>query len=386
MRKGIEIKQYTLSENDRRLLQKQRLSRVAEAMWGPFITVVLVFLVSVVLIRAAGAQPLQALVKIFDGAFGTKRALGETLNKMCPLLLCALGMNIAFRSGLSSVGGEGQIMIGGIASVAIALQFTEGASSWIAIPLSLIAGGLGGALWAAIPGTLKATRGTSELVNTVMLNYVAMYFLSYMLNVVMIEPPGYYAQTPQIAKTVMMPYVMAGSRLHYGVLVALLMSVLVYFLLWRTPLGYQLRLVGYNSSAAKYVGLPIRRNIILAMALHGFLSGLAGGMEVVAVQHRLITGFSTSVGFDAIAVSLLGGNHPFGTILSALFLAALRTGASTMQLETQVPVALVSVMQGLIILFFLMNRFVKSRIKSLGKAIRSKSAASKDIGKEAGIS
>lgn len=192
-----------------------------------------------------------------------------------------------------------------------------------------------------------------------MLNYVAQYLLSFMLDKVMREPPGFYPRSSMIPASTQLPVIMDGSRAHLGLIIAAVGVFLIYWLIWRTPLGYQLRVVGYNPNAARYKGIPISRNIIFAMSLHGFFSGLAGGIEIAGVQHQLMNGFSTSVGFDAIAVALLGRTHPLGVALSSLFLAALRTGANNMQRNVQVPTALVSVIQGLIIVFVLMDRFFK---------------------------
>ena len=232
---------------------------------GTFITLLLVAIISAILIAVAGANPISAFRQIVVGAFGSKRMFGETLIMACPLLLTGLGLTITFRSGLSSVGGEGQIILGGLMATVAALQFSEKTSPFVAVPVCLICGGMGGALWAFLPGLFKAKMGTSELVNTVMLNYVATYLLSWMLNDVIKEPDGFYPQSAMIPNSTKIGLLTQGSRAHWGLLFALVLAVVVYILIWRTPLGYQFRLVGQNRNAARYVGIPIERNIILSV-------------------------------------------------------------------------------------------------------------------------
>ena len=354
------------------------LNKTGSILSGTGITLLLVMLFAAVLIAAAGSNPFSAFREIIVGAFGTKRMFGETIVKMCPLLLTGLGLTITFRAGLSSVGAEGQIIVGGLFTTIVALQLPETLSPFLAVPICLVAGGVGGALWAAVPGILKAKMGTSELVNSVMMNYLATFLLSWMLSDVIKEPGGFHPQTAQIPEAARIPMVMSGSRMHYGIFFAIVLAFAVYWMLWRTPLGYQMRLSGFNKSAAVYVGVPQARNIVLAMALHGFFSGLAGAVEIMAVQYRCIAGFSNNVGFDGIAVSLLGKNHPVGVVISSFALAALRSGSGNMQRTLQVPASLISVIQGLIICLVLMDTYFKQKGTSLFKW-----AVSKATGKEA---
>lgn len=355
----------------------QSLKKAGNSFSGTAITLVLVLFFSSILILCTGTNPVEAFGQILVGALGSKRMVGETLVMMCPLLLTGLGLTITFRSGLSSVGAEGQIIIGGVACAVAALSMGSSVPSFLAIPLCLLAGGLGGAIWAAVPGFLKAKMGTSELVNTVMMNYIATFFLSWMLTDVIKDPEGFHPQSAVVPDNTQIPTLMSGSRAHWGIILALVLAFLVYWLLWRTPLGYQLRVVGYNRNAAQYVGIPIQRNIVLAMAMHGFFSGLAGAVEILAVQYRCITGFSNNVGFDGIAVSLLGKNHPAGVIISSFTLAALRSGSGNMQRTLQVPTSLVSVMQGLIICLVLMDHYFKDKLLDLVQRIRSKRSGGK---------
>ncbi len=351
---------------------RRSLTSLGSTLSGTGITLLLVMIFAAILIAAAGASPFAAFREIIVGAFGSKRMFGETIVKMCPLLLAGLGLTITFRAGLSSVGAEGQIVIGGLMTTIVALQMPETMSPYVAVPICLIAGGLGGAVWSAIPGILKAKMGTSELVNTVMMNYLATFLLSWMLSDVIKEPDGFYPQSAQVPESTRIATLMSGSRIHYGIFVALALAFVVYWMLWRTPLGYQMRLSGFNKSAAIYVGIPQARNIVLSMALHGFFSGLAGAVEILAVQYRCIAGFSNNVGFDGIAVSLLGKNHPVGVIISSFGLAALRSGSGNMQRTLQVPASLISVIQGLIICLVLMDTYFKKKGTSLFKWIASK--------------
>ncbi|NMC30868.1 MAG: ABC transporter permease [Veillonellaceae bacterium] len=339
--------------------QKQKFQGILPEIMGPLVSLTLALLVAAVIVMASGVNPIWAYASMWDGAFGSFRSLAETLVKATPLLLAALGLTISYRTGLVSVGSEGQMIIGALFATQAGI-YGIGLPSAILLPLVMIAGMLGGGLWGAIPGYLKARLGVSEVINTIMLNYVAVFLVAYLLDVPLREPPGYFPQSAMIAPQAWLPYLVTGTRLHAGVLIAGISVFVVYFLLWRSPLGYQMRAVGLSQTAARISGIPVRKNLVLAMSLSGVFAGLAGMVEISALHHRLMNGFSSEYGFDAMAVALLGKLHPAGVVIAALFFGALRVGANMMQRTVQVPASLVFVIQGLVILFVLMDSLLRN--------------------------
>lgn len=334
--------------------KKAAESPLFQKLLGILLALALVLVVTGIIIALSGRSPLVAFQSMVKGAFGTKNSVAETFIKTVPLLLAALGLTICYRTGLTSIGSEGQIVIGGLMATIFGV-YCGGVPKPILIPICFIAGMIGGGLWAAIAGILKAKLGVSEVINTIMLNYIATYFVSFLIDGPMREPPGYYPQSSLLSENATLSIILPGTRMHTGVIVAVLAVVVVYLLLWKLPLGYQMRAVGNNPIAAKTNGINVAKNMVLAMFLSGAFAGLAGSIEIMGMNHRLMNGFSSSYGFDAMAVALLGGLHPVGVTVAAVFFGALRVGANTMQRALQVPVSLVNVIQGLVILFVLMQ-------------------------------
>lgn len=339
--------------------RKSRRSSLLEKSIGSILALLIALAVTAVIIVLSGKSPAVAFESMFKGAFGTVNSIAETCIKAVPLLLAGLGLTICYRTGLTSIGAEGQIIMGGLMATVAGVYF-GGLPGYLLIPLALLLAMLAGGAWAGIAGYLKAKLGVSEVINTIMLNYIAAFFVAYLVDGPMREPPGYYPQSPLLSESAWLGYLIKGTRMHTGVVIAVVSVFVVYFLLWKSPLGYQMRAVGYNSLAAKTNGINVPRNMVLAMFLSGVFSGLAGGIEIMGLHHRLMNGFSSSYGFDAMAVALLGGLHPAGVTVAALFFAAMRVGANTMQRMVQVPVALVNVMQGLVILLILMESIFRN--------------------------
>jgi simple sugar transport system permease protein len=336
----------------------KRLYTILSSILSPVVAILMAFLIASFLISYAGANPLLAFASMFRGAFGTVRAFTETLVIATPLLLAGLGLLIAYRTGMISIGAQGQMIIGGLFA-ALPGIYLPGLPGYLLIPLMMLAGMLGGALLAVIPGYLKARFGISEVINTLMLNYIAFFTTAYLLDGPLREPPGYFPQSAQIAAQAHLPTLITGTRLHLGFVFALVAVVIVYLLLWRSPLGYEMRAAGLNRDAAEYAGIPVRRRMILAFALSGAFAGLAGMVQVAGIQFRLISGFTSNYGFDALAVALLGRLHPVGVMIASLFFGALRTGAGTMQRTVQIPASMIFFLQGLVILFVLSESFFR---------------------------
>jgi general nucleoside transport system permease protein len=307
------------------------------------------FLLSAALIATSGARVSDALSALYQGALGSPRAILETLVQSTPLLFTGLAMVVAFRGKVWNIGAEGQFFAGAIAATWVSLNF-PGMPRPLLLVTVLLAACIGGALWGLLPGFLKARLGVNEIIITVMLNYVIRYVLSYLLTGPWTEPGDFFMQSPAFAASTFLP-TFFNSRLHLGFFIALLLSVVIYFLLWKTPFGYAIRAIGDNTTAARYKGIKMERVIILVMLISGAIAGLAGGAELNGLHHRLRLDISTGYGFTGILIALLGRLNPFGVILAAIFFGALVNGSTAMQILAEVPVALVYSVQGIVLIF-----------------------------------
>lgn len=307
--------------------------------------------ISALLVLTSGADVGLAFKSLYNGAFGDGAAFLETLVQSTPLIFTGLAMMVAFRSRVWNIGAEGQFFAGAMAATWVSLNFTN-----LPKPLLLtvvVAGSMiAGALWASIPAVLKARFGASEIIVTVMMNYVIQYLLSYLLSSSWREPGSYFLQTARFAPVTYFPKFF-NSRLHLGFFIALLLALLTYILLWKTPLGYEIRAIGDNPSASRYKGININRTMVLVMVLSGAIAGLAGGSELAGIQHRLRLDISIGYGYTGIIIALLGRLHPVGVILAAVFFGALINGSTSMQIFTGVPVALVNSIQGIVLICLL---------------------------------
>ncbi|HPS48784.1 MAG TPA: ABC transporter permease [Flexilinea sp.] len=336
-----------------------------------FLAIMMALLLSGLTISITGVNPFAAIKVLFSGAFGSPYAISETLLRTTPILIASIGLAISFRCNLTSVGAEGQMIIGAIAATLTGLKISL-ASPVLEIFVCIIAGFLGGALFGFIPGYLKAKLGTSEIIITIMLNYVAIDLLSYLLDGPMREEGSFYPQSALLDQSVWLPKILAGTRLHVGFIIAIIFVIIYFFLIFRTPLGFKIRAVGLNSKAAEYAGVNVGKSILTAMMLSGGLAGIAGAVEIFGVHHRLLNGFTSGVGFDALAVALLGKLNPFGVFIASLFFAALKVGSNTMQHVMQVPTSIVYVIQGLLILFVFTDTLIKDKLISFEKRIKKK--------------
>jgi len=275
----------------------------------------------------------------------------ESLVQSTPYIFAGLAVALGFRVGLFNIGAEGQLFIGAATTVTAAI-FLKGLPAIIHIPISLFAGFIGGGLWGLIPGWLKAKTGGHEVINTIMMNYIAFRLSEYLLRGPLKNPEGFTPVSAPIEDSAkLMRFFENPIRFHIGFFIALLFAYLVYLLLFKTTWGYTLRTVGANPRAAKYAGMSIVRSTVIAMVLSGGLAGLAGANEVLGVNHNLAVAFSSGYGFDAIALALLGKSHPFGVVISAILFGFLRNGAIQMQLTAGIPIDIISVLQAAILAF-----------------------------------
>jgi simple sugar transport system permease protein len=273
-----------------------------------------------------------------------------TLTKATPILFTGLAVAIAFRSGLFNIGAEGQLYFGALGATLVALGFPAW-PRWLLLPAAIFSGFVFGAFWGAIPGYLKARYRTNEIITTIMLNFIAFWFVSYLVHGPLREPNSMFSYTAEVPEASRLPVLFSGTQLHAGFLLALLLVLITYILINHTSLGFQMRAVGANPEAAHYAGINTRRNTVIVMALSGGVAGLAGVSEVLGIQFRLSDFISPGFGFDGIAVALLGGNHPAGVLLASLFFGLLRGGATVMQRRIGVPAATVLIIQGLAVFF-----------------------------------
>ena len=370
---------------------RRLLGNLAGALLFPVVAIVLSFAIGALIILATGYNPVAAYAALFEGAFGSPAslgrillyelrltdvapsaedtaslaAIGRTLVNTTPLIFTGLAVAVAFRAGLFNIGGEGQFFMGAMAAawLGVALGFL----GLGAIPIVLIACGIAGFLWGAIPGALKAYFGAHEVITTIMLNFIAIFLTSYITRVPL-DREGVLPGTEPIVESAKIPILGAGLGLaNYGIFLALLAAAAAYLLLWRTKTGFELRAVGFSPGAANYAGIGIGRNTVLALAIGGVFAGLGGGIEVMGVYGNMDLPFVRNVGFNGIGVALLGRNHPVGVVLGALVFGALASGAQQMQFDTQVPLDLTTVLLAVILLFVTATKLVEL---VLGKRVR----------------
>jgi len=317
---------------------------------------------------ALGASPIEGYKALFSDAFGGRDQLADTAIKSMPLLLVGVGICIAFRAGVINIGGEGQIIAGAILSTLTALGLPD-LPRILLVPLVLLAGALGGAIWGAIPGALKAYANVNEILSTIMMNIVAAQFLSFLLQDLLIEEGAIkIQQTKRLSENSHLPILPGGTRLHLGVIIAVLIAVLGYFLLFRSAIGVRLRAVGHNPHASKYAGMPVKKSIVQALALSGACAGVAGAVLVFGSEsHRLIgeggaAGFTQSAGFNGIVAALFGGLHPLATIPASFLFGGLLKGGIGLQQAVQVPAALIVALNGIVVIFVVSSLKMQTRI------------------------
>jgi ABC-type uncharacterized transport system permease subunit len=344
---------------------KNFLRTAFQPMLIPVLAVFTAVIVGGIVIAAAGGDPFAAYAGLVEGSMGSAKALSETTVWATPYIFAGLAVALAFKGGLFNIGAEGQLAFGAVASAWIGYRLPELIAGpippYIHVTLAILAGALAGAVWSGIPGYLKARFGGHEVINTIMMNYIALNITSFLLNGPMKDqnPLNVSARTPLIAESARLPVIFAGYRLHWGFILALVVAFAVWFLLWKTTLGFEIRTAGLNQDAAKYAGVSVRRIIIISMVLSGALAGMAGSIEVTALNYRHELGFSVGYGFDAIAIALLGKTHPLGVVIASLLFGAMRNGATRMQFLTQIPVDVISVIQALILLFVAADAIVR---------------------------
>ncbi len=330
------------------LMKNERFFRIGV----PIFAVILGLIAGAIIMLVSGYNPITGYISLFNGIFGDPYVIGETIRAMTPLILSGLAVAFAFRTGLFNIGVEGQLLVGWLASVWVGIAFDL--PKIIHLPIAILAAAVAGALWGFIPGLLKAKLKVHEVIVTIMMNYIALHVTNQLIRSFLIEPgerTGKIKESASLASENLMQLT-EFSRLHYGIIVAIIGAVIMWFILERTTKGFELRSVGYNQHASKYAGMNVSKNIILSMSISGAFAGVAGAMEGLGTyQYMTINGGFTGQGFDGIAVALLGANNALGIVFSSLLFGGLKIGALKMQSEALVPTELVEIVIALIIFF-----------------------------------
>lgn len=347
---------------------KEGIIKTLKEIAYPIIAIIISFIVGGILVYSFGKDPIIAYMALIKGSLGDLNKVGETLVTVTPLILTGLSIAFGFRCGLFNIGVEGQFIMGSIAAVWAGWAFA-GLPAVLHITLTLFVGAMAGGLWASVIGILKAKVGSHEVINGIMMNYIAMYMSNFIVMTFLNEPEKAYsfaiADTAKLWRFSQAFTQFNHSRVNVGIFLSLITAVLAYYILNKTVRGYEIRAVGYNPHAAEYGGISVKKNIILAMVISGCFAGFAGAIMTTGVQYRVnnLFGF-TGYGLDGIAVALVGNNHPIGVILSAFLFGVLQKGGPLMQIQG-IPKEVVGIIQGIIILFVAANfvRVTFERVK-----------------------
>ncbi len=331
----------------------------------PILAVVLALVFGAVMLLLLGVNPIEAYASMIGGVFGSVSGMTQALVKATPLLLVGLGICIAFRASVINIGGEGQIILGALMGTWFSLTFRTW-PGWMLIPTTILAGFIAGAAWGFVPGILKARFNVNEILSTVMLNSIAILLMDLLIRGPLTDPAGissgtYLAQSERLPEQVWLTRLVPQTLLHTGLILAILLAIVVYFFLWRTTIGYRIRAVGLNPDASRYAGISIQSFQALSLTLAGGFAGLAGVIEVIGVQHRLVEGITSGYGFTGIVAALFGGLHPIGTIPASILFGGLLVGADKMQRAVQVPSALIDAILGLIVLFVVGSAYLSRK-------------------------
>ncbi len=364
------------------------MSRVSEAMANAWqdrrrfllswfalpMSLIVALLLGAVMMLALGANPITGYNALIVGAFDGSYALGATAVQAAPLLLVAVGICVAFRANVFNIGGEGQLAMGGLASSATALALPH-LPSILLIPIVLLAGAAGGAAWGAIPGAFKAYFNVNEILSTIMLNLVAVQVMNWLLAGPMVDKTqnstyGLIPETRLLPQNSWLPIIVPNTQLHLGVLIAVVVAVGVWVLLYRTSFGFRVQAVGLSRDASRYAGMPVKRTMTLAMTISGAMCGLGGALLVFgSISHRMVTdgsltGFTGSDGFNGIVVALFGALNPIWSVVSAFLFGGLIVGGDALQVATGVPADMVTALEGLVVVFVVSLEYMRRRSRA----------------------
>jgi len=347
------------------LREKLVLPAIGELLlssFRPLLGILLAFIVSAGMIALAGANPIQAYRALIEGAIGSPQSIANTMVRASPLLLGGLGAAVGVKAGLWNVGIEGQMYAGAVGATAVAL-IPLPVPSWLHVTLSMLAAAVFGAAWGLIPAYLRAYRGVNEVVTTLMLNYVGIYFASWLVHEPqpLAEPDAFYPMSRIILPSARLPILLKGSSLHPGPIIGIALCVVAYLILRYTPFGFRTRLIGSNPEVARYTGMNVNRQILFVLILAAAMGGVAGSGEILGLKLRLYDFFVGGVGYEALAVALLVMGNPLLVIPGALFFGGLKSGAASMQITTGIEAPMALVIQALCVLFVIGVGFAERR-------------------------
>lgn len=317
---------------------------------GIAMAVIIALLCGFAVIMVTSDEPFNALMSLLLGPVSNLFTFGTVLNKAVPLIFTGLAMAVVFQSGVFSMGAEGQLYAGGFLGALVAV-YIPGLTPWLHLPLILLCAMAGGALFASIAGLLKTYANANEIVTTLMLNFVAILATSYFVNNVFKDPgSGGFARMPYVNPELLLGKLFSGFSAHSGIIIALIAVAAVYLMLYKTKVGYELRLVGKSSKFAQYGGIATNKVVITSIMISGALAGLAGIVEILGVHGTYKDQFSVGLGFDGIIIALLARNHPIGVLIAALFYSYIQVGAQTMQVGSDMPREVAVIIQVMLVL------------------------------------
>lgn len=326
--------------------KRESISRRATVL-TPIVSFVVSLIFGAVLLAVSGANPFVTYAAMAKGAFGSWYGISETLVKAIPLMLTGLAVSVAFRMRYWNIGAEGQLTLGGVAAAGMALFWSQGLPGWTVLPLAILAGIVAGALWSGIPALLKAYLKVDETLTTLMLNYVAILYSEHLYYIAW-RAPGYNSGTAKFPETAWLPQI--AGRANVGLIFAIILAVLLWLVFKYTRWGFEVKIIGENQTAARYLGIDIARNIVLALLLSGALSGLAGACEVLGLSRRLQQGLSVGYGYTAIIVAWMAQLNPIIILFVAILMGALLVGGDQIQMKMRLPASVGLVLQGMILI------------------------------------
>lgn len=332
------------------MLSQLNVKKVLKGLWKPALAIVAAVLLSWLLLTAFGYNAVEALQSLYLASFENLRVFGTMLNRASPLLFTGIAVAIAYRGSVFNVGAEGQFLAGAIGATWAGITFASLPGPLLMVVM-VLAGAAAGGLWAFVPGLLKARYGISEVITTIMFNYIAIQLVGYLVRGPLRDLNQAEPQSYAIAKQGYMPYLIEGTKLHPGFLCGCIMAVIIFVVLFKSWFGYEVRAVGFNVTASKYAGINVSSTVITTMIISGALAGMGGAFEVAGGSHYLYENISGGYGYTAIAVSILANNNPIGVIFSAALFGFLTTGATAMQRAIGVSASFASIVQGIIIIF-----------------------------------
>jgi len=335
----------------------------AEYLISLFLSILASLIIGAFIMLANGRNPVTGYVALINGAFGSKYNIATTFAKTVPLVLTGLATSISFRSGISNIGGEGQLYLGAFGAALIGITFVN-LPGIVGIPLALAASLIAGGLYALFPAILKVRYNIDEVIVTIMLNTVAVLLTSYLVNYPFASEIGKMGGTEIIAEGYQLSRLVRLSTLNTSIFYVAVISIIMYYLLERTSIGYEIKMVGQNSNFSRYGGINVKRRMIFAMVVSGALCGIAGAFEVLGVHYRFLQHISPGYAWDGMLIALIVKNNPIGVVLMSIFFGALKTGSISMENATGIPSELISVIQSIIILFIAGESGFKAKIKS----------------------